>query len=139
MRWARFTAVVFAAVLIVSCFLPWVTVESKNIVVSGVKAEGTNFGKPGYMHILLAVIYLLMAAVNKGWSKGVALGVCALNIGWAIRNFFLISACRMGECPIRHFGIYAILIFSIGMLIVIPFTATKRNQPAESEQNKTAG
>ena len=53
MRWL---AIVSAIVLITACFFPWVTVESKNIVVSGVDATGTSFGKPGYMHFLMSAL-----------------------------------------------------------------------------------
>ena len=44
MRWFAIGA---AIVLMAACFFPWVIIESKNIMVSGVEAKGTSFGKPG--------------------------------------------------------------------------------------------
>ena len=110
--------------LIITCFFPWVTIESKHIVISGVQAEGTTFGKPGYFHLMVTVVYLLLLFINRKWSKQINLFLSAMNVGWAIRNFTIISACQMGECPQKHIALYLLIVFSIlmlaGALVSIP-------------------
>ena len=62
MKWIGFGA---AILLIVSCFTPWVFIESKNITVSGIDATGTNFGKPGYFHLLMTVLFILFTFIQR--------------------------------------------------------------------------
>ena len=53
MRWMKWAGLAAAILLIVSCFSTWVTIISKNIIVSGVDATGTSYGKPGYFNLLM--------------------------------------------------------------------------------------
>ena len=58
-----FIAVVLA---ILVCFMPWVFIESKNLTITGFKAEGTRFGRPGmfivYMGSIAAFLFLIPKA-----------------------------------------------------------------------------
>ena len=114
MRWL---SIVAAIIVLTACFFPWIVIESKNIVVSGVSAEGTSFGKPGYMHFVLAGLFLLFMLLNKTWSQRASVFVAAFNLAWAIRNYIVISSCHGGECPEKQAALYASLIFSILMLL----------------------
>ena len=122
MKWIGLLA---AIALITACFFPWVFIESKNITLTGVASEGTSFGKPGYFHLVLAVLYLLFHFTPRIWAKRVNLLIAALNIGWAARNYFLISACSGGECPEKKVGLYVVLISSFVMLIAALFPNLK--------------
>lgn len=114
MKWIGFAA---GVLLIVSCFTPWVFIASRNMTISGIDATGTNFGKPGYFHFLCAFFFLLFNFIPKIWAKRSNLLVAALNIAWAIRNFFVIAACQGGECPEKKAGLYFVLFASVSMLI----------------------
>ena len=114
MKWIGLLAVVL---LIVSCFLPWVIISSKNIVVSGVDSTGTNFGKPGYAHFVLGFFFIIFHFIPKLWAKRVNILVVALNIAWAVKNYFIISMCRTGECPEKQIGLWLVLVASVLMLI----------------------
>lgn len=118
MKWIGLAAVIL---LIVSCFLPWVIIASKNIVVSGVDSTGTNFGKPGYTHFVLSFFFVIFHFVPRLWAKRVNLLIVALNIAWAIRNYFIISMCREGECPEKQTGLWLVLLASVLMLIAALF------------------
>lgn len=122
MKWIGFVA---AVLLVISCFTPWVFIESKSITVSGVAATGTNFGKPGYLHFLLTAIFLFCMVVQKIWAKRLNLLITGLNAGWALRNFFIISACQGGDCPLKKSGIYFMLLASVLMLISALFPDMK--------------
>lgn len=104
------------AVLIAACFLPWMTVETRNITITGVDTTGTTFGKPAYFHFFWTGLYLLFILFNKVWSKRVAMGFAAFNFAWAVRNFLVIPACQMGECPVRRVGLYLLLLSSFALL-----------------------
>jgi hypothetical protein len=115
--------------LVIACFFPWVFIESKNITVSGVESTGTSFGKPGYFHFILAAIYILFTLTPRIWAKRMNLLVSALNIGWTVRNYLLISACAGGECPEKKTALYIILIASIIMLMSALTPKMKLNDP----------
>jgi len=122
MKWVGLFAVIL---LIVSCFLPWVIIPSKNIVVSGVDSTGTNFGKPGYTHFVLSFFFIIFHFIPRLWAKRSNLLVVALNIAWAIRNYFIISMCREGDCPEKQIGLWLVLLGSILMLIAALFPDIK--------------
>jgi hypothetical protein len=118
MKWIGLFAVIL---LIVSCFLPWVIISSKNIVVSAVESTGTNFGKPGYTHFVLSFFFIIFHFIPRLWAKRSNLLVVALNIAWAIRNYFIISMCREGDCPEKQIGLWLVLLASILILIAALF------------------
>lgn len=114
MKWIGLMAVIL---LVVSCFTPWVFIESKNIIVSGIDSTGTNFGKPGFFHFLFSFFFILFHFIKKIWAKKWNLLVVALNIAWAIRNFIIISVCREGDCPEKKAGMYMVLLASAIMFL----------------------
>jgi hypothetical protein len=125
MRYMKWIGLAAAVLIIVSCFTPWVIIESRNISVSGANADGTNFGKPGYFHLLMTVLFLLCTIIQRIWAKRTNLLITALNLGWAIRNYFIISACQGGECPVKKTGIYLMLLASVLMLVAALFPDMK--------------
>ena len=122
MKIMKWMGVAAAIILVAACFLPWVVIESKDIVVTGVESTGTAFGKPGYFHFIFAGLYLLLVLINRVWSKRVNIFVSGFNVAWAVRNFMIISICYGGECPIKQSGLYIMLISSIAMLISVLFS-----------------
>jgi len=121
MRYMKWIGLVAVTLLAVSCFLPWVLIASKNIIVSGIDATGTNFGKPGYTHFVLGFLFIIFHFIPKLWAKRINLLVVALNIAWAVRNYFIISMCREGECPEKQIGLWLVLLASVLMLLAALF------------------
>lgn len=107
--------------VIASCFLVWVIIPARDIVVSGIRAEGTNFGSPGYFTILMGVLFLAFHFISRVWAKRANLVVAALNLAWALRNYFLISTCIAGECPVKQPGIYLMLASSALLMVIALF------------------
>jgi hypothetical protein len=122
MKWIGLLAIIL---LIVSCFTPWVIINSKNIVVSGIDSSGTNFGKPAYAHFILGFFFIIFHFIPKLWAKRWNLLIVALNIAWAVRNYFIISMCREGECPEKKIGLWLVLISSTLMLLAALFPDIK--------------
>jgi hypothetical protein len=117
MRYMKWIGLAAAALMVYACFSPWVIIASRNITVTGVDATGTNFGKPGYLHLLFTFVFLVFHFIPRLWAKRGNLPVVALNLGWAIRNFFVIAACRMGDCPEKQIGLWLMLIASVLMIV----------------------
>lgn len=117
MRYMKWIGLLAVIILIGSCFVPWVIIHSKNITVTGIDSTGTNFGKPGYTHFVLSIFFVIFHFIPKLWAKRWNLLVVALNIAWAIRNYFIISMCREGECPDKQVGLWLVLIASTLMLL----------------------
>ena len=118
MKWIGLLAV---ALLIVACLLPWVIISSQNIVVTGVDSTGTNFGKPGYGHFVLSFFFIVFHLIPKIWAKRWNILIVALNIAWAVRNYFIISMCREGECPEKQTGLWLVMIASVLMMVAALF------------------
>jgi hypothetical protein len=127
MRYMKWIGLLIVILLIVSCFSPWVFIASKNITVSGVAATGTDFGKPGYLHLLFAFFFTIFHFTPRVWAKRWNLLITGLNMAWAVRNFFVISACRTGECPEKQSGIYLMFIASILLLLAALFPDIELN------------
>jgi hypothetical protein len=118
MKWLT---IILVAILTISLFFPWVTIESKNIVVTGLDAKGTSFGKPGLFNLVLCIIFLFLLLINRNWSKRAAFFVSAFNIAWAVRDFVIISTCYAGVCPVKHTALYVLLFSSILITICTLF------------------
>jgi hypothetical protein len=125
MRWMKWTGLIASVLLIVSCFLPWVVIAYKNIIVSGVESTGTNYGKPGYFNFVLAFFFILFSLIERVWAKRCNLFIVAINMAWAIRNYIMITTCYGGDCPDKKIGLYLMLIASAVMLLGAFFPGIK--------------
>jgi len=109
MKYSQPIGIVAALAMMAVCFLPWTFIASQQITVSGFEAAGTNFGKPGLFNFTMCVIMVIMFAVPAIWSKRTNVFLAALNLAWAFRNYLLVSACMMGECPEKKPALFALL------------------------------
>jgi hypothetical protein len=133
MKYMKWIGVLAGLLLVVSCFTPWVVIESRHLTISGIDAAGTNFGKPGYLHFVMAFFFLLFTLIPKVWAKRTNLLIIGINTAWAIRNFLLIAVCRGGECPSRKSGLWLMLLASLLMLVsaLFPDIELKEDKPAK--------
>lgn len=99
------------------CYLPWSYISEHNLIITGMSAPGTSYGKPGLMHFVLGPVMILFFAIPKIWVKRANVFIAAINIAWAIRNYILLATCSMGECPEKRYGLYLELLLCIGILI----------------------
>ncbi|MGI8949971.1 MAG: hypothetical protein ACR2FN_00155 [Chitinophagaceae bacterium] len=118
MKYSQTIGIIASISLIIICFLPWSFIASKNILVYGMHAEGTDFGKPGLLNLILCFITIVLFLIPKIWSKRLNVFIAALNLAWSIRNYFLISSCIMGDCPVKKTAIYLLPLLSLIILLM---------------------
>lgn len=112
MKYSQRIGILATVVIMAACFFPWSIIESKQISISGFHTEGTTFGRPGLLHMFFCVVMLVMFAVPTIWAKRTNVFIAALNLAWAFRNYLLVSACLMGECPEKKTGLFLLIGFS---------------------------
>ena len=119
MKYSQPIGIIAALSLMAICFFPWTFIASRHITVSGFQALGTNFGKPGLFNFAMCMIMTVMFAIPAIWSKRTNVFIAALNLAWSFRNYLLVSACMMGECPEKKPALYAL----VGLAIVLQIMA----------------
>ena len=120
MKYSQLFGIIGIGALVAVCYLPWSYIAEKNLIITGMSAPGTMFGKPGLMHLVLGVPLLIFFAIPKLWAKRINVFIAAINLAWSIRNYILLTTCFMGECPQLRTG----LIFSMALssfIIVMTF------------------
>lgn len=103
---------------IVICFMPWIVVAEKNLMITGMNAAVPDFGKPGLLNIVLSGIMMLLFIIPTIWAKRTNVVIAAINLAWSLRNYLLLSLCHAGECPQKKAGLYLLLCLSVLMLIM---------------------
>ena len=117
MKYSQLLGCIAVILLAAVCYLPWSYIAEKNILITGMSAPGTIYGKPGLMHFVLGVFLLFFFIIPKIWAKRINVFIAAINLAWSVRNYILLSTCYMGECPQRKAGLflhfYSAYLFSL--------------------------
>lgn len=113
MKHSQVIGIIAVLAMAVLCFMPWTYIASRQITVTGMHAEGTNFGRPGLFHLILGTVAVVMFLIPRIWSKRTNVFVAALNLAWAFRNYLLLSSCMMGECPEKKPALYLLLVAAV--------------------------
>jgi hypothetical protein len=127
MKYSQLFGVIAVAALAGVCYMPWSFIADKNIMVTGMSAPGTDFGKPGLMHLALSALLAFFFLIPKIWAKRTNVFVAAINLAWSIRNYILLSTCYMGECPQKKPGLF--LLVALCLFIQIMTFLPKINLP----------
>lgn len=119
---AKIFGLLCVAIVIISVFLPWITVESRNIVFTGINTAGSRLGEPGKLTIIVSAITAVLFLIPGKVSARFNLFAGAFLVAWSLRNFLLFSRCEMGECPDRGIGLYLCLATAIATFICVLLT-----------------
>lgn len=128
MRYSKWLAFFSAGLLFAACFLPWITIESKDITITGFDTTGTRWSPPGNLHTMFTAFYLVFTMIPRIWAKRLNVFIAAINMAWAIGNFIRMALCDGGECPVRQPGMYLALLATILMLVASFFPQVKMNE-----------
>jgi hypothetical protein len=118
MKYSQLLGCIAVILLAAVCYLPWSYISENNILITGMSAPGTLFGKPGLMHFVLGAILIILFLISKLWAKRTNVFFGAVNLAWSVRNYILLSTCYMGECPQLKYGIYLEILLCFFILIM---------------------
>ncbi len=121
MKYSQLLGIIATIILVGICYLPWSFISEKNIIVTGMSAPGTMFGKPGLMHIVLAAPLIILFIIPKIWAKRINVFISAINLAWSIRNYILLTTCFMGECPEKRYALFLELLLCSFILVMTFF------------------
>jgi len=121
LKYSQIIGIITAIIVIVVCYLPWSIVVERNIVINGMYTQGTDFGRPGLLNIILSVIMIVFFCLNKVWAKRTNLFVGAIGFAWSIRNYILVTTCYFGECPQKQPALFALVLFSFLTMLMTFF------------------
>jgi len=124
MKYSQLFGIIAVFALVAICYLPWSYISEKNIIVTGMSAPGTMFGKPGLMHFVLGVPLIIFFIIPKIWAKRINVFIGAINIAWCIRNYILLTTCDT-ECPHIKAGLILSMALSSFILVMTFFPKIK--------------
>ncbi|MBV9962858.1 MAG: hypothetical protein JO072_11485 [Parafilimonas sp.] len=118
MKYSQLLGCIAVCLLCAICYLPWSFIDDKNLIITGMSAPGTVYGKPGLMHFVLGFLLILFFIIPKIWAKRTNLFIAAINVAWSVRNYILLSTCFMGECPKVKPALYLAIFLCVCILIM---------------------
>ena len=141
LKFLHWLGIIACISLVISCFLPWAYYADAHIVneadrtFNGFYSFQNNYGKPGKMLVLTAIISFILILLPKIWAKRTNLFVCALGVGYAIKTYILFVSCYNAYCPEKKIGIYCMLFATIVMLICSAFPSLNLKTIGEAEKD----
>jgi len=118
MKYSQTIGLILTAFLLFLTTQPLVIIESRQWVITGWKVAETNFGQPGKFMLYMGVMNIILFALPYIPAKRFNMVFAILNFSWTIRNFLILSACAMGECPQKQWALYACILVSFAILIM---------------------
>jgi hypothetical protein len=118
MKYSQTIGLILTAFLLFLTTQPLVIIESRQWVITGWKVAETNFGQPGKFMLYMGVMNIILFALPYIPAKRFNMVFAILNFSWTIRNFLILSACAMGECPQKQWALYACILVSFTILIM---------------------
>jgi len=118
MKYSQTIGIILTAFLLFLTTQPLVIIESRHWVITGWKVAETNFGQPGKFMLYMGVMNIILFALPYIPAKRFNMVFAILNFSWTIRNFLILSACAMGECPQKQWPLYACVAVSFTILIM---------------------
>ena len=113
--------------LVVSCFLPWMYYADPHIATeaqrtfTGFSTYQNQYGKPGKLLLLIAIIIFVFMLLPKIWAKRANLFIAALGVGYAVKTYVLFTSCYNAYCPDKKAGIFIMMLSMIILLIAALF------------------
>lgn len=134
MKYSKWVGIAGVLLMFIAAWLPWVEVVSKHIIVTGLHSEGTNFGKPALMNLIVTSFSLLFFLWPAVLAKRFNVFFAAFNLAWVIRNFIVLTACRLGDCPKKRIGLFLMGIAAL-MMVWASFNPNVDVEKTEESRN----
>ncbi len=117
--------------LLISCFLPWtyyadphITSEAEKTF-TGFFTFHNQYGKPGMLLSLIAVLVFILMLLPKIWAKRANIFITALGLGYAVKTYILYTSCYNAYCPEKKAGIFIMMLSVVLLLAASMFPDVK--------------
>jgi hypothetical protein len=117
LKYAAFTGITAALVLIVCCFMPWAFYPDLQENFTGFYSSQNHYGKPGKAFIFLSVLSIIFFLVPKVWAKWSNQVTGVIILAYALKTYILFSSCYHTICPQVKFALPAVLGSSLIILV----------------------
>jgi hypothetical protein len=117
LKYAAFTGITAALVLIVCCFMPWAFYPDLQENFTGFYSSQNHYGKPGKAFIFLSVLSIIFFLVPKVWAKWSNQVTGVIILAYALKTYILFSSCYHAICPQVKFALPAVLGSSLIILV----------------------
>jgi hypothetical protein len=118
MKYSQWIGIAAAIVLVIACFLPWTFHPDLNKNFTGFFSEDNDYGKPGKVFTVFAIIASILFLIPRVWAKRWNLLIGALTVAFAIKSFIVFSGCYRGICPTKLAGLWVMLLSSVALLVM---------------------
>jgi hypothetical protein len=132
MKYSNYIGILAGVIMLAVAFMPWVYIPSVQATITGFGSETNKlFGKPALMNAYLMVPVTIFFLLPVTWAKRINPFLGAINFAWALRNLFLLSTCRNGECPEKTWWLYVYVLaaFVVLVMTVLPDMKVKSSKP----------
>ena len=131
MKYSQWIGVVAVLVVIAACFMPWAWFPDLQKDFTGFFSEQNRYGRPGTVLIFLSVFEIVWFLIPRIWAKRANIFFAGVALAWAIKSFWLYTACYRGICPSTRVGLFLVLGGTIiAMLATLtPSIPLKENEP----------
>lgn len=137
MKYSQQLGAVLALLIILTCFLPWSYIPSLDTTITGMYTAGTDFGKPGILHIVFSILAFVLFLIPRIWAKRTNIFVSGINLAWGFKNFMLYSMCSAGDCQVKRFGLYVMLASSILLIVMALLPKLPVIEKIKKDENKS--
>ncbi|MDP4151602.1 MAG: hypothetical protein Q8927_16260 [Bacteroidota bacterium] len=117
MKYSQWVGVAAALLLVAACFLPWAWYPDLNRHFTGFHSESNVYGRPGKVLTFFAVVAIVLYLIPRIWAKRSNMLVAAFALAFAIRCYYVFTACYRGVCPEKQAGIFLIIAAASVMLL----------------------
>ena len=118
MKYSQWIGIAAAVVLVIACFLPWTFHPDLNKNFTGFFSENNDYGKPGKVFTVFAIVAIVFFLIPRVWAKRWNLLVGALTVAFAIKSFIVFSGCYRGICPAKLAGLWIMLLSAVAVLVM---------------------
>ena|SRR5665213_852006 len=120
-------------ILAISCFLPWAYYPDLQKSFTGFFTQHNIYGRPGKVFVFFSVVCVILVFINKIWAKRTLIFLAALNLGYLLKTYVIFTSCYNAYCPQKEYGLYLLIISSLGLMLISLFPDLKVEDKPDEE------
>lgn len=125
----KWLAILFAVLMIATCFLPWAHYNSINETFTGFRVSkfgnGTYYGRAGIPISVLSALIFVLVFVEKKWAGRIAVFFAAVLFAYSIRTYLVFTGSLFEGEVVKHAGMYFLVPVSALLLLFTALSAAK--------------